>query len=251
MRKRNKKAFIFHEDQMSQLLSWASDYEHFSFFTGNAHNTRYGSFQNILFLGKLDFIESNSNSFQKLDEFITRQGDWLYGYFSYELKNEIEALESNNPSTIPIANLSFIVPETVIHIHEKEIIIESVHNPETVFRELNNHNFNSNPPTTVIDRLISLTPKWQYIEHVKKIKEEIVDGEFYEMNYCIEFTADATLFNPLSNYQQLNALSPMPFSAFMRIGNIFLLCASPRTIFKKNRRYIGFSTYKRHDSTKF
>ena len=57
---------------------------------------------------------------------------------------------------------------------------------------------------------------------------------FYEMNYCMEFNAEANTFNPLSCYLQLNTISPMPFSTFSRFGNIFLICASPERFLKKH-----------------
>lgn len=234
MRKRSKKTYIFHEDQLPRLISWASSFEYFSFLNGNKYPALHGSFPEILFVGKSDALESNNDSFEKLNQFIIGRRDWQYGYFSYDLKNEIEELESKNATTIPVNHLGFYIPETIIHIKKGELIIESLHETDKVFQAINTHEITSGTLVTSIDQLTSQTPKWQYIDHVKKIKDEIVKGEFYEMNYCIEFTANALSFDPLSCYQQLNILSPMPFSSFMRIGGNYLICSSPERFMKKD-----------------
>ena len=89
-----------------------------------------------------------------------------------------------------------------------------------------------------VGALTSSTSKKLYLENVEKIKNSIVEGEFYEMNYCIEFSAIATSFDPLKCHKQLRRISPMPFSAFMRLGVNYLICASPERFIKKDRSKI-------------
>lgn len=234
MTKRNKLKYSFSKDQIPQLLSWAAGHKYFSFLNGNEYPALHGSFSNLLFVGRRSFVESNENSFKKLDQLLQQSDDWLYGYFSYDLKNEIEALDSNNPISIPVDHLGFYVPEFIIHINPDTIIIESFDDPGAVYQEVVSMDISIKPGKQNIGPLTSLTSKRQYIDHVQKIKSAIVEGEFYEMNYCIEFMANTTSFNPLSCYQQLNVLSPMPFSSFMRIGEIYLICASPERFIKKD-----------------
>lgn len=77
------------------------------------------------------------------------------------------------------------------------------------------------------------TTKSQYLENVANIKESILRGEFYEANYCMEFSADAAHLDPYITYMHLNGASPMPFSAFLKSDNKYLICASPERFLKK------------------
>jgi len=233
MKKRHKKSYKFSKSQLPQLLKWASNHECFSFLNGNKYPALHGSFPELLFVGKTEVIESSENSFDKLSKKMEKKKDWYYGYFCYELKNEIEALESKNPSSIPVDHLGFFVPETIIHIQQTEIIIESFHEPEEVFDEIIKCVVSAESQKFAMEPIIALTPKWQYLDHINKIKSEIIEGEFYEINYCIEFRTKVISFDPLNCYQQLNVISPMPFSAFMRFGSNYLICASPERFLKK------------------
>ena len=232
MENRHKKSFSVEENMIPRILTWASKNQYFSFFNGNNFTTLHGSFPDLVFVGKKSFIESSENSFDKLSELLKENNDWIYGYFSYDLKNEIEQLESNNPSSIPVDHLGFYIPETIIKISPDEIIIESFQDLNKVFNNICTIKVSDNPVINT-PSITCLTPKWQYIDHVNKIKSAIVEGDFYEMNYCIEFTAQTENFNPLRCYHRLNAISPMPFSAFMRLEDKFLICASPERFIKK------------------
>lgn len=216
---------------LSQALRWADKYSHFLFLNGNNHETLYGPFPTIIFAGKRTIIESQENSFNKLEELIQKK-DWLYGYFSYELKDEIEELESRNPTTISVPHLTFAIPETIIKFEKDKIEITSSIDPDLIVVELNS---TSHPeiPVEKLDPPTSKTTKQRYLHNIDKIKEAIVNGEFYELNYCIEYTLKAYSFDPIYNYQKLNGLSPMPFSALLKLNHKYLVCASPERFLKK------------------
>ena len=235
MLKRKSCKYPFQKSDKHILLSWAMRNEHFSFLGGNEHPTLYGSFPTMLFVGRRTYVESNENSFKKLDQQIQQSKDWLYGYFSYDLKNEVEALESKNPISIPVNNLGFYIPEVVIQIKTDEIIIESFDSPEIYYTEIHSTKIITKSHEQNVGSLTSSTSKRQYLLQVEKIKNAIVEGEFYEMNYCIEFKANTTSFDPLLCFNRLNAISPMPFSSLMRIGEVYLICASPERFIKKEK----------------
>lgn len=242
MATRNKIAYPFSKAQIPQLLSWAAEQKYFSFLNGNEYPALHGSFSDILFVGRRSYVESDENSFARLDHLIQQSDDWLYGYFSYDLKNEIELVESKNPISIPVNHLGFYVPETIIHLTVNDIIIESFDDPDALYQEIFSNEkaskFHASPTDGHEQSIGSLTPstsKKQYLNHVQKIKSSIVEGEFYEMNYCIEFSSEVKSFDPLGCYLQLNELSPMPFSAFLRFGEVYLICASPERFIKKDR----------------
>jgi para-aminobenzoate synthetase component 1 len=152
---------------------------------------------------------------------------------SYDLKNEIEDLESNNPRTVSVPNLVFGIPQTMIRFNKEEIEIISYNDPEVIFEEITSTPFGVSVSATVKGEPRSKTTKSQYIHHVNRIKEAIVEGEFYEMNYCIEYCYATEHFNPLTVFEHLNIISPMPFSALLKFGTKYLICASPERFLKK------------------
>ena len=54
----------------------------------------------MLALDKIDLIQSNHNSFNKLKQFHLKKKDWMFGYLSYDLKNESSNLYSKNINNI-------------------------------------------------------------------------------------------------------------------------------------------------------
>ncbi len=217
-----------------RLLAWAMNHDHFLYLHGNGHQPLHGPFPPMLFAGARSVLKSNSGSFSKLESLIEGQGDWLYGYFSYELKNEIEELSSNNPASIPCSHLEFVVPETIITIADDIMAIESIFDTDTIWDAIQNTLVKQLNPITLQNIPTLKTSKIEYQRNVNIIKDAILEGEFYEMNYCIEFCGEQTDFDPMSCYQRLNELSPMPFSAFMKSNDLFLMSASPERFLKKS-----------------
>jgi para-aminobenzoate synthetase component 1 len=232
MTNRNTKKYPLIPGLVERIQQWAAGHTHFQYLNGNGHSTGYGTFPHMIFVGKQDLLISNSDSFEKLGNYL-REKDWIYGYFSYELKNEIEKLQSANPATIAVDHLTFVVPNTIIKINQEDFEVDSVYEPDDVFRQIRATDHSFIRGSTHLEHLKTKTTKDQYIDNVNKIKRAIVEGEYYEMNYCIEYTTCATGFDPVLCYQRLNDISPMPFSSLMKIDDIYLICASPERFLKK------------------
>ncbi len=177
------------------------------------------------------------NALNQLQQFIDNRSDqpgltgWLFGHLSYDLKNEIEELSSANPDKIQFPDLFFFEPEIVIRLAANEIII-TANDPEAVFAAVQN---------TIRQPIISVSPviiqnrlsKQQYISIINKLKQHILRGDCYEINFCQEFFAEHASINPVDVYKKLSTLSPNPFSALYKINNRWLLCASPERFIKK------------------
>ena len=63
--------------------------------------------------GCIAFLSSSNQSLKKLDNFMNDK-DWLFGFFSYDLKNEIENLMSSNFIFHSIPNIFFFKPKVVV-----------------------------------------------------------------------------------------------------------------------------------------
>jgi para-aminobenzoate synthetase component I len=77
-----------------------------------------------------------------------------------------------------------------------------------------------------------------YLTTIERLREHIHRGDCYEINFCQEFFAEDTTIDPLHVYQSLNAASPTPFSAYYKINDKYLLCASPERYMKKEEDII-------------
>jgi para-aminobenzoate synthetase component 1 len=230
--KRQTKTYPGDIISLHQILNWAEQQTCFLFLNGNDYRTFHGAFPQMIFAGQKTTIKSYENSFAKL-EALLGQKDWIYGFFSYDLKNEIEALESKNPATIQVEHANFAIPETIIEIEKGQLKITSFTEPDEVLRQIKSSTILTDNIVHQIDHPKSKTSRKKYIENVEKIKEAIVEGEFYEMNYCIEYSTRSSGFDAINCYKNLNEISPMPFSVLMKFGSKYLISASPERFLKK------------------
>jgi para-aminobenzoate synthetase component 1 len=68
---------------------------------------------------------------------------------------------------------------------------------------------------------------------IQQLKQHILRGDCYEINFCQEFFAEGVVIDPVRLYLQLSRISPNPFSAFYRLGEKWLICASPERYLQK------------------
>ncbi len=232
MASRNKKRYPLSPGLEIKIQRWAAANTYFQYLNGNGYQSKYSPFPHLIFVGQQELVISNEDSFKKLSDLLAKK-DWLYGYLSYDLKNEVENLQSTKPSTIAVDHLTFVVPEMILEIGQENFQIESIHEPDEIYKQITAMDASTTPALPSIERIQTRTTKDQYINNVNKIKQAIVEGEYYEMNYCIEFTSKASNFNPILCYNDLNNISPMPFSALMKMNDLYLICASPERFLKK------------------
>jgi para-aminobenzoate synthetase component 1 len=187
---------------------------------------------------------SGVNSLEKLQEFIDENKDsYIFGCLSYDLKNDIETLNSANFDGLNFPDLHFWKPKYVVRLQKENYIFLQGEKNSEIFDFLNYfleeetdanfHKFN-------ID-FKSRTTKEDYIENVKKIKTSIQRGDVYEVNYCQEFYAEnVEIKYPLDTYFKLNNISKAPFSGFLQLDDYLVFCGSPeRYIQKKDNKLIS------------
>ena len=111
---RKSKRIKFANSDTRRLVAWASQHEYFSILNGNDFSGIYGAFPQAIFVGRQQYVESSDDSFRRLKLLTSSSGDWFYGYFSYDLKNEIEPLlreywfDNEDRANSQIENLLFI-----------------------------------------------------------------------------------------------------------------------------------------------
>ncbi|HET6244150.1 MAG: anthranilate synthase component I family protein [Bacteroidetes bacterium] len=187
-----------------------------------------------------DFTQTSGDIFEGLQNYHNQKKDWLFGYLSYELKNRLEHLNSNNPDFLDFPDIYFFRPRFLMLVKEGEILIQFHDNKDnnaqvTVLINLlkKEHQKPQQLKLLPIQKITQKISKQEYIEKIKGIKTHIQKGDIYEMNFCQEFYSKNTNFQPADFYFRLNEISPMPFSCYLHHNNKFLLCASPERYLRK------------------
>ena len=189
-------------------------------------------------VGKKAIFISNNDSFEKLNKLHAQKKDWLFGYLSYDLKNEIEELSSNNTDNFNTDNLTFFVPEYVILLNNDKLEIQTYHSIESCnefVKAFNFSDFSNYKPQVNFSRR---EDKKSYLNKIEKIKNHIQIGDIYEMNYCQEFYASDVKIDAESVFLELNKRMQTPFSSFLKLKNQYILSASPERFLRKKGTYI-------------
>ncbi|MES2799082.1 MAG: anthranilate synthase component I family protein [Bacteroidota bacterium] len=183
------------------------------------------------------FTKSGKKTIAEVQDFIDEhQGKYIFGYLSYDLKNDFYQLKSSNFDGLKIADTHLWVPATVVKLdHEKFEFVQGGKTPEAFDfigrlmeeeADKNYHSFNY--------QFEARTPKEDYLATVRKIKEHIQRGDIYEVNYCQEFfTKNVELNFELDTYFKLNEITKAPFSSFLQLGDITAFCGSPERFLQR------------------
>lgn len=224
-----------------QLLSWSQQFREIVFLDSNEYPEKYSSYDFILATDAFTSIKTDChNAFEDLKQYQQTTRDWLFGYLTYDLKNDIEDLKSNNYDGLEFPDLFFFQPKKLFLLKGNQLEIkyltlcdDEVETDYDVISTFQNPKSRIQKPIKIEQRIA----KESYLEKVSKILEHIHRGDIYEANFCMEFYAQ-TIINPLENYLKLNKISNAPFSVFFKSNNHFLLSASPERYLKKENETI-------------
>lgn len=89
----------------------------------------------------------------------------------------------------------------------------------------------TNLPQAII--LNSKTTKENYIKNLVALKQQIQQGNIYEINYCIEFFAENIEIDPFAIFTTLNQISKAPYACLVKLQDDFIISASPELFLKK------------------
>ncbi len=233
MQRTSQKFQIEDPDFLLKALTWANLFGHFAYYSHNNIPYPFGTFPQVLAIGAKNHLKTSKNSLAQLKELHRKENDWLFGYFAYDLKNEIEDLESSKPATIPSEHINFFTPEHAIWFESPSVNLVTESPAKDIWNAILQINLNRTCPISGKINIRSHTSKQQYLETVNSIKQQIVEGEYYEINYCVEFSVEEIIIDPIQTFQALNALSPMPFAALVKFSDTYIISASPERFLKK------------------
>jgi para-aminobenzoate synthetase component 1 len=212
-----------------KMLNWLRSFSIFTYLDNNGYG--HGPNRYELLAG------AGAGATCVYDELPAYQQGWLFGHVCYDYKNTVEpTLYSKHPDPIGFKDACWFRPEIVVCVpyNSCQLHIEA-EDAELVWRAISAQAAfcNRSPKKEGI--------KWQqhihhdaYLDTIQKIRQHIIEGDCYELNYCVEAFVEDIVIDPIAVFQQLNAVNPSPFAALYRNEHAWLLCASPERFLYKD-----------------
>lgn len=211
----------------SKALLWSDSFNTACYFDSNNFSDPYSAFGVYIGAGKVaELTDSDKSSFVALEQFLNSNKGYIPGFFSYDLKNEIENLNSENPDNLEFAKIYFFLPKHSILIRNNEISIFS-DDADEVWCSINQTILNQSKEQVSVPKIRGRFNRNEYIQTVREIQKHIQRGDIYEMNFCQEFYSEDVEINPLELFTELNNLSPTPFANYFKIDNQYIISATP------------------------
>lgn len=216
-----------------QMLNWASRFNICCFMDNHHYQSNHHSFECLLAVGAKSIFNPCENENVSLDSFCQATEDWIFGHFNYEFGSVMEMSEygATRHSTFPVSFL--FVPEIIIILNGNELQIGVAGEDHfSIFEQLSS-GITKAPVTLPSIHFKSVFSQSEYLDTVEQLIRRINRGDCYEINFCQEFYAEQVVLDAYNLYSTLTAISPNPFSAFYRVYDDYLVCASPERFLQK------------------
>lgn len=227
-----------------QLLYWSNQFREVVVLDSNIEsneNQLYKSYDLVVAVEAFTSIQTDyEKAFEDLYQYQSKANDWLFGYLSYDLKNDVELLKSQNFDGLGFPDLFFFQPKKIFFLKGNTIEIQYLNmcddEVDSDFEEiLNQSEVKSHKSPLNIQQRIS---KENYLKKTEKMLAHIHRGDIYEANFCMEFFAEEANIEPVEIYQKLNEISSSPFAVYFKKNQHYLFSASPERYLKKEEEKI-------------
>jgi len=172
-------------DFKNKLLSWSQQFQQIVYLDSNNYPQNYTSFDAVLAIDAHKEIESNyTNSFKKLKEFKNNTKDYIFGYLSYDLKNDTENLTSDNFDGLQFPDLCFFQPKKLFLIKKNVLEVQYLKQFEHEIEIDLANIFNQDLTMVTLEHDVKIhkrITKKEYINKLAIILEHIHRGDIYEV----------------------------------------------------------------------
>ena len=226
----------------TQLLHWAQQFKTAVWLDSNNYQQQHSNFDAVLAVDDYTKIETNYiNAFQQLKDYQSNVKDYIFGYLSYDLKNDVENLSSSNFDGLHFPDLFFFQPKKIFLIKGNTVELKYINNfkneIETDLTAIKSSK-TQNPKSKNSIKIKLRIHKDKYYQKLNSVLNHIHRGDIYEANFCQEFYSENSTINPVEVYQNLNEISKPPFATFLKLNENYLLSASPERYLKKEGNFV-------------
>ena len=225
-----------------QLLSWAQQFEQVLWLDSNNYQMKNSQFEAILAVDSYAELSIQSNgAFEALKKFQQSERDYIFGYLSYDLKNDTEDVTSQNLDKLAFPELYFFKAKRLFFIDKDSVTLsytssekgKIVTDLENILAESPQQNNLLKPAQSPL-KIQARISKDAYLSKLQKVLNHINRGDIYEANFCQEFYAEDATINPLEVYHNLNQISASPFASYFKSNHHYILSASPERYIQKS-----------------
>ena len=229
-----------------QFLQWSQGFREVVILDSNSEFNASNSCADYDYIVSVDAFTAVKtdayNGFQDLHQYQSQIRDWIFGYLSYDLKNDVEDLKSENFDGLSFPDLFFFQPKKLFLIKGNELQIHYLalcdDEIESDFEDIINLQIDQILHKTEAIQIKQRISKESYLQKTTALLQHIQQGGLYEANFCMEFYAENATILPHLVYQDLINITQTPFSCFFKNSSDYLLCASPERYLKKQNQKI-------------
>ncbi|GIJ95664.1 para-aminobenzoate synthase [Capnocytophaga stomatis] len=221
----------------NKALFWANSLQiEMIWLDSNQYPDKYRRFEAVLAFYPHKILKKYElkGAFDALKSFIDATNDYIFGYLSYDLKNDVEKLSSNNADGLLFPEIYFFQPEKIIFFQENCLVFSYLENVsqeiDSDFQKICGFCVESNSKKAEFSQknpVSARISKENYVKQVGKMQKHIARGDIYEANFCQEFYIENIEIEPLTVYEKLNDISTPPFASFLKFDGKYVLSASP------------------------
>ena len=233
------------EGFIKRLLLWADQFDEVVWLDSNNYGQTHGSYKAILAVDAFTAIKTDyHNAFEQLNEYQQVTSDWLFGYLTYDLKNNVEHLTSHNFDGLDFPDLYFFQPKKLFLFSENHVSIRYLNmvddELEQDWKNITSYEYavESNDKRHDPIKMRRRTSKEAYFEKVGDMLKRIVRGDIYEANFCQEFYSENATIDPIKSFLHLNDISKPPFATYLKVDSLYALSASPERYLKKTGKVV-------------
>ena len=204
------------------LLQFSRGEDYFAFFITDTNRFRaaFGRRRKLI-------VQDPRGAFDKISAFWTASKTTLAGYLGYDLKNDLEDLNSSHDDALNMPVACLFEPRVWVDVKGNEVTLTGDKTQVEILVEfLKVPNRFETTPGVPVD-ITCQTNKPTYLRNAQTLLDHIHRGDIYEVNYCIRFTGTATEFDPQSRFFALQKRTVAPFSVFAKLAGNYVLSASP------------------------
>lgn len=217
---------------IQQLLNYSKYYSYAGIYLSNGNSDLFGNYELIAGFSNHSVVKT----YEQFKKNNWGQDLWL-GLVGFDVKNHIEKLESKNPCIFNTPELCFF-KATEFFLLDKKGNIET----NLDLEEIDFIAFKKSGIKNV--KIAHQVSPIEYKENIEKIKRHIVNGDFYEMNYCVQFFSESISglneTDLISLFWEFNQKTQNPFACYLKLEENYLLSSSPeRFLQKKNTTLIS------------
>jgi para-aminobenzoate synthetase component 1 len=214
------------QEKISHLLSVAKNHSHAAILLSNNYEDAYGKYELMGGFG--------ANHIHHSPESLNEEVELAFGHISYQFKNKLYRQFENKKAELTWPEFQFFEP-----LHWLKIYRNGVEEQSEGFPHIAKENDSIQSSKEAVVEWNASLSEAEYLILVDEIRDKICNGEFYEMNFCTQFTTNCNV-DPYTLFLKLNESAKSPFAAFYKMNEHYLICASPeRFLVKKGQKLIS------------